>query len=193
MSQLADYLRDGDLLVVNDTKVFPARLLGVRVPSGGAVECLLLANLDDEALRYRRGHRVLHRSRVLGRARPPRAEAAAWNADDVSRHAPRAAWRSAGSALPRPADDTSLDGERRERRGRDRGHRPHAAAAVYQARRHAERSRSVSDRVCARARLGRGAHRRTPFHPGAFRQPRKKRVSIARPSRCTSATAPSNR
>jgi S-adenosylmethionine:tRNA ribosyltransferase-isomerase len=49
VSQLAHYLRDGDLLVVNDTKVFPARLLGVRVPSGGAVECLLLANLDDEA------------------------------------------------------------------------------------------------------------------------------------------------
>ena len=33
----------GDLLVVNDTRVFPARLLGQRVPSGGAVECLLLS------------------------------------------------------------------------------------------------------------------------------------------------------
>ena len=38
VSRLAEYFRDGDLLVVNDTKVFPARLLGVRVPSGGAVE-----------------------------------------------------------------------------------------------------------------------------------------------------------
>ena len=47
VSRLAEYLRDGDLLVVNDTKVFPARLLGTRVPSGGAVECLLLANLQD--------------------------------------------------------------------------------------------------------------------------------------------------
>jgi len=28
--------------VLNDTRVFPARLLGRRVPSGGAVECLLL-------------------------------------------------------------------------------------------------------------------------------------------------------
>src|SRR6187431_616773 len=36
------------LLVVNDTKVFPARLLGARVPSGGAVECLLLANHETE-------------------------------------------------------------------------------------------------------------------------------------------------
>src|SRR4029453_5683836 len=48
VAQLAEFLRQGDLLVVNDTKVFPARLLGVRVPSGGAVECLLLANRQDE-------------------------------------------------------------------------------------------------------------------------------------------------
>ena len=45
---LARYLARGDLLVVNDTKVFPARLLGRRMPSGGAVECLLLARLDGE-------------------------------------------------------------------------------------------------------------------------------------------------
>src|SRR2546421_10037975 len=37
------FVRTGDLLVANDTRVFPARLLGRRVPSGGAVECLLLA------------------------------------------------------------------------------------------------------------------------------------------------------
>jgi len=41
-ARLGDYLREGDLLVLNNTKVFPARLLGQRVPSGGAVECLLL-------------------------------------------------------------------------------------------------------------------------------------------------------
>jgi S-adenosylmethionine:tRNA ribosyltransferase-isomerase len=39
---LPRFLRVGDLLVANDTRVFPARLLGHRVPSGGAVECLLL-------------------------------------------------------------------------------------------------------------------------------------------------------
>jgi S-adenosylmethionine:tRNA ribosyltransferase-isomerase len=44
-SNLAAYLRPGDLLVVNNTRVFPARLLGRRVPSGGAVECLLLGEL----------------------------------------------------------------------------------------------------------------------------------------------------
>ena len=40
---LPAFLRAGDLLVANDTRVFPARLIGRRVPSGGAVECLLLA------------------------------------------------------------------------------------------------------------------------------------------------------
>ena len=44
---LADCLREGDLMIVNDTKVFPARLLGTRVPSGGAVECLLLSSLEE--------------------------------------------------------------------------------------------------------------------------------------------------
>jgi len=47
--ELPRFLRRGDLLVVNDTRVFPARLLGHRVPSGGAVECLLLAREHDEA------------------------------------------------------------------------------------------------------------------------------------------------
>jgi S-adenosylmethionine:tRNA ribosyltransferase-isomerase len=46
VSRLAEFFREGDLLVVNDTKVFPARLIGTRVPTGGAVECLLLANLE---------------------------------------------------------------------------------------------------------------------------------------------------
>jgi S-adenosylmethionine:tRNA ribosyltransferase-isomerase len=43
--RLLDHLRAGDLLVLNDTRVFPARLLGRRVPSGGAVECLLIRQL----------------------------------------------------------------------------------------------------------------------------------------------------
>ena len=45
-SRLGDFLRPGDLLVVNDTRVFPARLLGRRVPSGGEVECLLLEEME---------------------------------------------------------------------------------------------------------------------------------------------------
>ena len=46
IEHLPGHFREGDLLVANNTRVFPARLLGERVPSGGAVECLLLERLD---------------------------------------------------------------------------------------------------------------------------------------------------
>jgi len=39
---LPEYLREGDLLVVNETRVLPARLVGVKDETGGAVEVLLL-------------------------------------------------------------------------------------------------------------------------------------------------------
>jgi S-adenosylmethionine:tRNA ribosyltransferase-isomerase len=42
IEDLARHLRAGDVLVVNNTRVFAARLIGHRVPSGGAVECMLL-------------------------------------------------------------------------------------------------------------------------------------------------------
>lgn len=42
IAELPSLLCPGDLVVVNDSRVFPARLLGRRVPSGGAVECLLI-------------------------------------------------------------------------------------------------------------------------------------------------------
>jgi S-adenosylmethionine:tRNA ribosyltransferase-isomerase len=49
MASLPRLLTAGDLVVANDTRVFPARLLGRRDPSGGAVECLLLgAGEGDE-------------------------------------------------------------------------------------------------------------------------------------------------
>lgn len=45
-SDLPRLLRKGDLLVLNDTRVFPARLVGVRLPGGGAAECLLVRPHD---------------------------------------------------------------------------------------------------------------------------------------------------
>ncbi len=48
VADLDTLLAPGDVLVVNDTRVVPARLLGRREPSGGAVECLLLARLEGE-------------------------------------------------------------------------------------------------------------------------------------------------
>src|SRR5690606_19069128 len=47
IADLPSHLASGDLLVVNNSRVIPARLLGHRVPSGGRVECLLLRRLDD--------------------------------------------------------------------------------------------------------------------------------------------------
>lgn len=41
--ELGKFLRSGDLLVVNETRVIPARIFGRKVPSGGRVEILLLA------------------------------------------------------------------------------------------------------------------------------------------------------
>ena len=43
-----DYLNPGDVMVVNDTRVIPARLLGERVPSGGACEIFLLKQLSPK-------------------------------------------------------------------------------------------------------------------------------------------------
>ncbi len=48
VAALPEFLRPGDLLVLNDTRVFPARLLGRRDPSGGAVECLLVRRIDED-------------------------------------------------------------------------------------------------------------------------------------------------
>lgn len=45
---LVDYLRPGDALVLNDTRVLPARLLGTRA-GGGPVEALLLHPVGDGA------------------------------------------------------------------------------------------------------------------------------------------------
>ena len=47
VADLGEYLRDGDVLVVNDTKVIPARLRLTRA-TGGAAEVLLLEPLDDQ-------------------------------------------------------------------------------------------------------------------------------------------------
>lgn len=47
---LMQYLRPGDRLVLNDTKVLPARLIGHRVDSGTQVELLLLKRLSAEEI-----------------------------------------------------------------------------------------------------------------------------------------------
>jgi len=57
---LPDLLAPGDLLVLNDTKVLPARLIGTREETGGKWEGLFLAERDGlwEMLAHTRGHPV---------------------------------------------------------------------------------------------------------------------------------------
>jgi len=47
-SDLTVYLRPGDVLVVNDTRVRPARLIGMKKGTGGRVEILLLKPLGED-------------------------------------------------------------------------------------------------------------------------------------------------
>jgi S-adenosylmethionine:tRNA ribosyltransferase-isomerase len=83
--KLVRYLRDGDLLVLNDTRVFPARLT-TRKESGGTVELLLVRPADTPAdawIALARTHRPLRDGlrlilengralRVVGHNRPGR-------------------------------------------------------------------------------------------------------------------------
>ncbi len=46
--ELPQKFESGDLLVINNTRVFPARLIGRRAPSGGRVEILLVRELEPD-------------------------------------------------------------------------------------------------------------------------------------------------
>lgn len=70
-SDLPDLLREGDLLVVNESRVRRARLRGTKVESGGSVEVLLLSRQGEvwEALlrparRIREGTRIVFGDRL---------------------------------------------------------------------------------------------------------------------------------
>ena len=45
---LPEYLQKGDCLVLNDTRVIPARLLGARSDTGGKIEFVLLKNIEGD-------------------------------------------------------------------------------------------------------------------------------------------------
>lgn len=45
---LPEYLRPGDCLILNNSRVLPARLLGQRLPGGGTCEVLLLIDRGDK-------------------------------------------------------------------------------------------------------------------------------------------------
>jgi S-adenosylmethionine:tRNA ribosyltransferase-isomerase len=97
---LPSLLRPGDLLVVNDTRVFPARLIGVRLPGGGAAECFLVRPAeepdtwialvhpgqrlrDGSRMRFTSGDRVLN-AEVIGSHFHGRRTVRLWTADGAS-------------------------------------------------------------------------------------------------------------
>ncbi len=66
-TEITDFVRPGDLLVVNDTRVFPARIVGCKADSGGRIELFLLRRTADglwEAL-VRPSRRVRHGTRIV--------------------------------------------------------------------------------------------------------------------------------
>src|SRR6266581_3629303 len=67
---IGEYLHPGDLLIANQSRVLPARLLGHRAGTGGAVEVLLLAERPDLGPDYwetlvRPGRRLPESSRIV--------------------------------------------------------------------------------------------------------------------------------
>ena len=47
-SEIIDYLNEGDCLVINDTKVIPARLIGAKEETGAKIEVLLLKRREND-------------------------------------------------------------------------------------------------------------------------------------------------
>ncbi len=85
--ELGDYLRRGDLLVCNDSRVIPARLLGHKAGGGARVELLLLRRVDSglwEAL-ARPGRRLRPGTRVeVGNGPALEAEVVAKRDDGIA-------------------------------------------------------------------------------------------------------------
>ena len=45
---ILDFLHEGDCLVLNNTKVIPARLMGVKADTGATIEVLLLKRREND-------------------------------------------------------------------------------------------------------------------------------------------------
>ena len=118
--KLGDFLREGDLLVMNDTRVFPARLL-THKPSGGAVELLMVRPVEEPPgawMALARTHRGVregarltladgHALRVVGLHRPGRPLVMSDDSasiEEILDHAGAPALPHYIHRAPRPAD-----------------------------------------------------------------------------------------
>ncbi|HVY70261.1 MAG TPA: tRNA preQ1(34) S-adenosylmethionine ribosyltransferase-isomerase QueA, partial [Verrucomicrobiae bacterium] len=77
---LPEYMQAGDVLVLNDSKVLPARLRGIKQPTGGAIELLLLTEAapNEWLVMLRPGKRV--RAGTVVELRTPTGEGTAFTA-----------------------------------------------------------------------------------------------------------------
>jgi S-adenosylmethionine:tRNA ribosyltransferase-isomerase len=75
--QLGEHLHAGDILVMNETRVIPARLYAHKIPSGGRVELLLLRRLDETTWEALVGGKGLTTGRRLRLEDGPEAEISA--------------------------------------------------------------------------------------------------------------------
>jgi S-adenosylmethionine:tRNA ribosyltransferase-isomerase len=71
--QIGKYLRPGDVLVINQTRVIPARLFARKQPGGGKVELLLLRRVDEKTWEILVGGKSLNTGRVVDVEDGPRA------------------------------------------------------------------------------------------------------------------------
>ena len=120
---------------------FPARLIGHRLPGGGAAECFLVrpaGEPDDQWVALvHPGQRLREGARMALRARRPAPER-----------------RGRGQAFPRPPHGAAVDRRWLGVREAIDAHRAHAAAAVHQARR-CRRPTASATRRCSRASAAR--------------------------------------
>ena len=143
---LPDYLRPGDCLILNNSRVLPARLLGHRLPGGGACEILLLIDRGENAWeclvrpgkKLRTGARRLLRGWAAHRRDHRRA----------ARRQPAGAFRVRGHF----SGGAGPTGE-------------NAPAALHQGG--AAGPGALSDRLLQGQRQRRRPHRRTSLHSGA--------------------------
>lgn len=75
--QLGRYLKPGDLLVINETRVIPARLFARKIPTSGRAEILLLRKLEDGTWEALVGGKGMTLGRKLQVENGPQAEVVA--------------------------------------------------------------------------------------------------------------------
>ena len=167
-AELPDLLDPRDILVRNDTRVVPARLVGHREVTGGRWEGLFLKRI---------------RRRNLG---DPGEDSGPARDRRVRGRRPGASPDAGGSRRGRPMDRPATARPGFERHVGNGPIDPGAArtdppAPLYPPRRRrARRSARLSDGLCPTARLGRGADGRTPLHARGLRPARRTRDRLRR-------------